>query len=240
MEIDTTVVLILGMHRSGTSSLAGSLQDQGVYLGQVHESNPYNKKGNRENPEIMDLNESIFKFNNGSWDAPPDSITWSTEHETVGHQIVQKYDLSNNKVWGFKDPRTLFTLNFWLRVLKLVSSIKYVGTFRHPIAVAKSLQNRNNMTILDGIKLWERYNTRLLEIHEKTNFPLISFDVEPTKYREIIKNISNELKIQHKGIDNNGFFDTSLRHYETNHDISIPDSSLILYHRLQEIFRKQA
>ena len=53
-------ILILGMHRSGTSCLAGSLQQQGVYLGEVHEWNPHNLKGNRENPHIMALNEGLL------------------------------------------------------------------------------------------------------------------------------------------------------------------------------------
>lgn len=40
--------LVLGMHRSGTRSLAGSLQERGLRLGKVFTSNPYNRKGNRE------------------------------------------------------------------------------------------------------------------------------------------------------------------------------------------------
>ena len=41
-------VVILGMHRSGTSCLTGSLQDKGLYLGQVSQRGTFNKKGNRE------------------------------------------------------------------------------------------------------------------------------------------------------------------------------------------------
>ncbi len=42
-------VLILSMHRSGTSCLAGSLQQGGMYLGDVYEHSPHNIKGNRGN-----------------------------------------------------------------------------------------------------------------------------------------------------------------------------------------------
>jgi len=42
-------VAILGMHRSGTSCLAGSLQELGLYLGEVYDQNPHNPRGNREN-----------------------------------------------------------------------------------------------------------------------------------------------------------------------------------------------
>lgn len=43
-----STVLILGMHRSGTSCLAGSLQEAGLYLGEVNTAAPHNAKGNRE------------------------------------------------------------------------------------------------------------------------------------------------------------------------------------------------
>ena len=51
------VVTILGMHRSGTSCLTGSLQACGLELGKFHASNKHNKKGNRENQDIIDLHE---------------------------------------------------------------------------------------------------------------------------------------------------------------------------------------
>jgi len=42
-------ILILGMHRSGTSCLAGCLEEAGLYLGDVNLKAGFNKKGNREN-----------------------------------------------------------------------------------------------------------------------------------------------------------------------------------------------
>ena len=46
-------IAILGMHRSGTSCLAGSLQEAGIYLGDVVTSAAHNQKGNRENVHSM-------------------------------------------------------------------------------------------------------------------------------------------------------------------------------------------
>jgi len=42
-------MLILGMHRSGTSCLAGCLQAAGLISGEVNIQAMYNAKGNREN-----------------------------------------------------------------------------------------------------------------------------------------------------------------------------------------------
>jgi len=238
MGNNKTFVFILGMHRSGTSALAGSLQEQGVYLGQVYKENPFNKKGNRENPDVMNLNESVLEYNGGTWDNPPENITWSIEHERIGQQIVESFLESTDKVYGFKDPRTLFTLKFWLEVFKSFFDIKYVGTFRHPLSVAKSLLNRNHMPIEDGINLWEIYNTRLHEIQHNTGFPLISFDVYATEYKKAIEHVTDKLNIQKKTIKNNVFFDGSLRHYEDIENPIIPKRVLNLYQKLQKTYQE--
>ena len=55
------VVAVLGMHRSGTSALAGSLEQHGLFLGRVSTSNPHNPKGNRESAEVRRLNEDVLR-----------------------------------------------------------------------------------------------------------------------------------------------------------------------------------
>ena len=72
------VICILGMHRSGTSCLTGSLQEAGVDLGDCHSWNPHNRKGNRENQEIVDLNDAVLHLNDAAWDNHRSAIRWST------------------------------------------------------------------------------------------------------------------------------------------------------------------
>ena len=69
-----TVICILGMHRSGTSSLAGCLQEAMLGLGDVVESAPHNLKGNRENLAIRGLNDDFLAYSNGAWDRPPERL----------------------------------------------------------------------------------------------------------------------------------------------------------------------
>ena len=146
-------VIITGMHRSGTSCLAGTLQRNGMLLGKVFEWNPHNKKGNRENENIMLLNESILTASSGSWDSPPAELTWTEEHETRRDDIIREMmGLSGNHIWGFKDPRVVLTLPFWKDGL---DSIRLVGTFRHPLSVAYSLWSRNKINTRSlWILLW--------------------------------------------------------------------------------------
>jgi hypothetical protein len=107
----TQAVLILGMHRSGTSCLTGSLQEAGLYLGAINESAPNNAKGNRENLAIMDLQNEVLAASGGAWDRPPDAVVWSAEHKARRDALIATYPA--DRIWGFKDPRTLLTLEGW-------------------------------------------------------------------------------------------------------------------------------
>ena len=74
------VLAILGMHRSGTSCLAGSLQKAGLFLGKHHTWNEHNKRGNRENQDIVDLHEELLRANEGKWHQPPKTNDWTKQH----------------------------------------------------------------------------------------------------------------------------------------------------------------
>src|SRR5438093_2130947 len=107
---------VLGMHRSGTSCLMGCLQNAGLFVGEVVESAPHNLKGNRENLEVRALNEAILECSAGSWKEPPKKLVWNKTHEWRRDQIIAVLS-SGGPMWGFKDPRTLLTLDFWRRAL---------------------------------------------------------------------------------------------------------------------------
>ncbi len=132
-------MIILGMHRSGTSSLTGILEKAGVYLGKVFTSNPFNLKGNRENARIMELHNDLLEYNKSAWDNPPfSSLLWPEHSKKERDNILLDY--KNIPLWGFKDPRTLLTLDGWLEVLPNVS---FAAIFRHPVSVMESLRSRN-------------------------------------------------------------------------------------------------
>jgi hypothetical protein len=124
-------VCLLGMHRSGTSCLTGSLQAAGLYLGKHHTWNSHNPLGNRENPDMFDLHEDLLAANSGSWRTPPEKVIWADYHLDWARRIIAGFD--QHPVWGFKDPRTLLTLAGWKSLLENVTCI---GIFRHPLAAA--------------------------------------------------------------------------------------------------------
>jgi hypothetical protein len=199
-------ICVLGMHRSGTSCVTGLLEDAGVFLGEVYKQNPYNKKGNQEKQTIMDLHNEVLAASGGAWDRPPSGpVVWSEAQKARLQEIISHYD--GHARWAFKDPRSLFTLSAWQETLP---GLVYLGTFRHPGAVAQSLHRRSKMPAEQGFALWRRYNEKLLEYQSRHGFDLLCFDLAPADY---IRSVTGAFK--RLGLDAShtqlAFFEEQLR-----------------------------
>lgn len=232
--------MVLGMHRSGTSCLAGSLQQQGLFLGEVHEWNPHNLKGNRENQRIMELNDAVMEENDGKWDSPPRINYWTPTQAKQRDQIIASLRKPNPTHWGFKDPRSLITLPFWEEAL---GSIQFIGTFRSPVAVAHSLHNRSGMPIQQGLSLWHEYNLRLLEQWDKNTFPLLCFDVAADQYKSDLEQAYGSLGISSVKIKQAPFFEQTLRSspsQELTGDSMIGHACTALYQKLHSAYKYSA
>lgn len=226
--------MILGMHRSGTSFLTGSLQQAGLELGKHNSWNPYNLKGNRENTDIVDLHEAVLASRGHSWDSPPaGKLVWSDAHVSRARSIIRGYD--GMPRWGFKDPRTLLVIDGWK---SLVPTIDFVGIFRHPDAVARSLAARGGMSREKALLLWENYNRRLLELHARHPFPILCFDHPEAILLEKLNNVASAL-----GLDSSpatrgerAFFSAGLKHHEAS-DGTLPPNLMSILNELKAIAR---
>lgn len=212
------------MHRSGTSSLAGSLEEAGLHLGEVVTRADHNPKGNRESLAIRDLNDRLLEHNDGAWDQPPASIIWDDDFRTQRATVIAAH--AADWRWGFKDPRTLLTLAFWQEALP---DLALVGTFRHPLAVAASLERRNQIPTETGLALWTAYNDRLLAAHERAPFPVLSFDLPADEYHAGVTAMAAALDLPGQP----GFFTEELRHHGPIDDAALPSDVDERYRRLQ-------
>lgn len=236
----TDFVLVVGMHRSGTSCLTGCLEDMGLNLGHVSTQNKFNAKGNKEDKRIFRLNESVLNYSNGAWNKIPQKLKWSDEQIKEQRDILEHYSKLSKPI-GVKDPRMLITFPFWKSVLP--SNIKFLGSFRNPHSVAKSLASRGKnlkVEISDGYELWYSYNKRLYKLYKEYDFKLINFDWEESKYLASVRQAGKdfELPFYDKNID---FFDCNLinQSTETSEDnIKIPWKCKMLYKKLKKIAKK--
>lgn len=185
-------VIIIGMHRSGTSLLTGMLGECGVFFGAQQDE--YN-----EALKFQELNEKIFAYAGASWDSPVGvrALLATEKGVSQAKDLIQpllndsffdSYFGNNNfaereKNWGWKDPRNTYTLPLWL---DMFPEARVVHIIRNGMDVAESLWKRET-TRPEGkshhhysdccqsregcFALWEEYVTTArvgAGLHEKT------------------------------------------------------------------------
>lgn len=203
-------LLILGMHRSGTSFLTGSLQQAGLELGRHSAWNPFNTRGNRENPDFVAFHEDLLAARGCAWDRPPEhSVRWTRPERARARALVAEFDAAAS--WGFKDPRSLLFIDAWLALLPRA---RLIGIFRHPSAVARSLDARGGMPLDRALGLWRHYNARLLALHRARPFPLISFDDPEPELHTRLNTVLGGLGLRE--LHDDRFWAAELRHHETH------------------------
>lgn len=144
----------MGMHRSGTTLLAKILADWGVFLGALPDE--YN-----ECAFFQSLNEALFSMASGTWDAPEsvERFFKSPENQKrsaafLGNRLKEGFHTeyvrgyepgsviapeSMPALWGWKDPRNVYTLGLWL---KQFPDARVIHILRNGIDVALSLWRR--------------------------------------------------------------------------------------------------
>lgn len=198
------VVCITGMHRSGTSALAGALEDSGLFFGPIRrEGSTTQPKGNRENLFINFINDSLLLTNQASWDKPR-LCNWPTLAMEHAKFIIDGMNTqAKGRDWAFKDPRTVWTLEGWKT---LIPDLKIIGVYRHPEEVISSLVTRDRMPVEEAIKVWNLYNRRLLFHMEQYKFPTVRFD---ENFEEKIEKVCDYLGLKYQL----GFYEEGHRHF---------------------------
>ena len=106
-----STVIVLGMHRSGTSMVAHILHELGVWMGErFREPDQHNPGGYWEDLDWRDLNKIIINDAGGTWWKPPrtgDVLRAAMHlHQDIADVVEARLD---KPLWGFKDPRTMLT-----------------------------------------------------------------------------------------------------------------------------------
>lgn len=157
-------VLVLGMHRSGTSALARVLNLLGCDLPKtLMDASPANEAGYWESRAIMNLNDEILSsagsnwrdwlaFNSG-WYASPRAAEFKEKALTVLEE-----EFTHSRLFVLKDPRICRFAPFWLEVLERAGvQPAIIVPVRNPLEVAESLSSRDGIDPGLGHLLWLRY-----------------------------------------------------------------------------------
>ncbi len=214
MMISQQPIIILGMHRSGTSILAEILGNLGVFLGN-------DQNIHKESKFFLESNNLLLNVAHANWDYPLLFENLINEKTSANAAVNLLKSLVNNNsfknfwgmknlltlnyrkiIWGWKEPRTTITFPIWH---KLYPNAKYIFIIRNGVDVAFSLKNReykrigqiqNNvyslrcLNIDEAFALWEEYNL----FFEKYKFLINPTNLLYIKYEIFLEQFENEIK----------------------------------------------
>jgi hypothetical protein len=159
-------VVILGMHRSGTSLITRLVNLLGVNVcryGDLLVGRARNPRGHWESKSLVHYNDRLLEELSGSWFCPPEMTAAQTSRLLDQHRaeaLAAIAEAHPERPWVWKDPRTCALMPFWAAVLE--GRVAYVLAVRHPFEVSDSLRTRNGCTPLLSLAMWERYTRQAM------------------------------------------------------------------------------
>jgi len=153
-------VLVLGMHRSGTSALAGVLSLLGCATpASLIRGDANNEKGYFESNAIGRLSDAILDELGSAWDdwLPLELGGSAREFHTRIRQTLRD-DFAEAPLFVLKEPRMCRMVPLWLKALEEAGCKTHVvHTHRNPQEVAGSLERRDGFDPAFSLLLWLRH-----------------------------------------------------------------------------------
>lgn len=248
------VVVVLGMHRSGTSLLTRGLEVLGVDLG----ANLYggvvgnNDKGFFEDIDVNGFNVELLQALGRDWHSIEPVLP-----EELDRQVIQEFKLkaielirskiNNVQCFGLKDPRIARLLPFWVSVFEhLKVKVSYIIAFRNPMSVARSLQKRDGFDLEKGYLLWAEHMLGSLGNTQGRERLVVEYDRLMGDPGKELRRIADACHLKFDSTSQEfveyqmEFLDSSLRHtqYQAEDlllDQAVPAGTVELYKLLVEL-----
>ena len=249
------LIVVLGMHRSGTSVITRALKVLGVDLGDRLLSasdgdEGDNDKGYWEDIDLNALNIEMLHAIDKDWfhTSPVTQIDVGIL-EKKGY-FLKAGELLNEKrkdkiLFGVKDPRMTKLLPFWKEVfVRCDIATHYVLAIRQPLSVIKSLQTRGWEDRERNCLLWLNHVISSLALTDRNSRVLVDYD-------HLMRDSEHELARMAHSLDlsldkeelasyQSEFLDPSLQHSEYKlDDLSLdPDCTALvaeIYLKLQAV-----
>lgn len=210
------LILVLGMHRSGTSALTGLLNILNINLGsKLIGQAVENQKGFFENEHFLNFNKKLLRVNSSKWDNVSKSLYISTKEKKELKLLIET-EFLNFKILAIKDPRLSILYPFYIEIARELNyEIHCIIVVRNVKEIVESLKHRNKFTEEKCYKLISEYYYSLLNAPEHSI--TIKFDDiidAPLQVCEkLISKFSLNASIETVEIDINNFIDKNLKHY---------------------------
>lgn len=231
------LIVVLGMHRSGTSVITRGLQVLGVGLGDrlMPPVEGNNDKGFFEDIDINSLNIEMLQILGSDWHyLSPIEASDVEEMRKKGYILraveLLRRKIGNATIFGFKDPRVAKLLLFWKEVFAHCQfDVGYVLALRHPLSVVKSLAKRDGLDSEKSYMLWLEHVLTSISNTEGHKRVLVDYDrlmhAPERELERIAERLALEIDPKELQSYKSEFLEEGLRHtvYDLN-DLLLDDT----------------
>jgi len=221
-----TCILVLGMHRSGTSALTRLINLLGAALPEnILGANLSNERGHWEPAEIIALNDAFLAAIGSRWD------DWSAiDFDTISQAVLNQYKtdlkilldrlISGDSLFVLKDPRICRLLPVYKDVFEQLDiGCKSVIITRNPLEVSASLMRRDGMIQSQSKMLWLRHMLEAVSNTKEMTRSYVTYSTLLSDWKRELSRVMEELDVNFpKTVEEieaeaSIFLTTSLRHF---------------------------
>ena len=227
-SLDRRALVVVGMHRSGTSAMTRVLSLLGAALPkQLMKSHQDNPSGFWEPQCVADLNDEILQALDSDWDDVfafrPRPYLSNFDHFYLGRAAeLLEQEFNGSELIVLKDPRISVLTTFWERALKKAGyATDYVVMVRNPMEVAESLRSRDRFPREKSFLLWCSYMIAVERDTRAATRLFVSYDQLMKDWRTVRRRIEEASGMPFPrdtaaaAIEIDRYLDPKLRHHET-------------------------
>jgi GT2 family glycosyltransferase len=229
-------LLVLGMHRSGTSTVTRCLNLAGMDVG-PHLLGPDggNSKGYWEHADAVRINDALLASLGLSWwSLDPLPKAWLTSPGAMiaraEIQALVLRDFVGVPLWGIKDPRMCRLAPLWIDVVgRMGIDVAAVFVARSPVEVARSLNRAHGLSEPACVLSWLQHTAESERATRHLRRAMVSYDRALDEPVDMLEGLGANLGISWAvapvkfGAALAGFVDKGLR----THESASPDQDLL-------------
>jgi hypothetical protein len=166
MSSESTQLIVLSMHRSGSSALMAMIEAMGAHIGAPNEllsPSATNPRGYWERRDVHDACRLLMRNRKASWwkvHALSNHLpSWKLSDEEVSLFAAVFAPLTARPLAAIKEPMFCLAMP---AVLPFLRDARAIFLVRHPLEISRSLQRRNGFSNAFALALWEFYMTSAL------------------------------------------------------------------------------
>ena len=238
-DVNRNAIIVLGMHRSGTSAMMRVINLCGAEIGEnLVPPSKYNERGFWENADILELNEKLLQDLNSSWDdirSLPDDWWTSDIAERYKREMISLIgrEFNNSHFWGVKDPRICRLLPVWQSILEQIGCKPYyLIIVRNPLEVAASLGERNGFPEGKSCLLWLKHMIAAEKGTRNSSRVFVTYEELLNNWKKLLSRVQGSFRIKlpvnlkDASPEIDSFLEQGMRHNKVTDNVLIEDKYL--------------